>query len=247
MQLKDASILVVDDEPLLQDILGNWFDRVAGHVDLAANGIQALEVLARNKIDLIVSDVRMPVMDGITLLKEIKTRGLHTPRVILLSGFTDVEAGEAYDLGVEALLDKPVARQDLIDAAQRSLTDRDERWKTASDPAANTATLVASFASLTAALQEHQIAFGRGGFCIAIRQPMAVGPINITLDFQADRFVLSGQGIVRWQSRGNAGIELTHVAEESLSRVLELTGRSVSYIPSALSTEFAASGLRAVP
>ena len=99
MQLKKASILVVDDEPVLLSLMSEWFQQIAGHVFGAANGVQALEILGAHNIDLIVTDLRMPVMDGITLLKKIKANGSHTRGVIFITGFADLEAREAYDLG----------------------------------------------------------------------------------------------------------------------------------------------------
>ena len=86
MQLNRASVLVVDDEPVLLDLMGEWFRQISGEVFSAANGVQALEILATHKIDLIVTDIRMPVMDGITLLKKVKANGSHTPGVIFITG-----------------------------------------------------------------------------------------------------------------------------------------------------------------
>lgn len=233
MNLKDASILVVDDEPLLRDLFAEWFAGVAGAIFTAENGARALDRLNTNKIDLIITDIRMPVLDGIGLLKKVKERGLHTPSVIFISGFTDVDAREAYELGAEALLGKPVEYHDLIDAAKRTLAERNELWQVPRDLAASP-TLTGSFSSLEVALQQHRIIFGRGGFCIETKQRLAEGPVNIRLDFQADRFVLSGQGIVRWLSINRAGIELTYVAEEARARVVQLAAHAVPFIPSGL-------------
>src|SRR5215469_10445739 len=108
VRLKEASILLVDDEPVLLDIQGERFQQIAGQVFCAADGVKALEILATHKIDLIITDVRMPLMDGITLLKKVKADGLQNPRVILVTGYADISAREAYDLGAEALLEKPM-------------------------------------------------------------------------------------------------------------------------------------------
>jgi YesN/AraC family two-component response regulator len=124
LHLKEASILVVDDEPMLREIIADWFAGVAGSVLSAENGAQALEMLATNKIDLIITDIRMPVLDGIGLLKKVKAGGIHTPSVIFISGFTDIEPREAFELGAEALLGKPVEYDDLIDTAKRILAGR---------------------------------------------------------------------------------------------------------------------------
>ena len=64
MQLKDATVLIVDDEPDLLDIMADWFRREAHCVLIAANGKEALDAIEANQVDVVVSDVRMPVMDG---------------------------------------------------------------------------------------------------------------------------------------------------------------------------------------
>jgi CheY-like chemotaxis protein len=234
MQLKDASVLVVDDEPLLLKLVGEWFESIAARVFVAVDGVQALQLLAVNRVDLIVTDVRMPVMNGMSLLKEVKAKQGDTPHVIFITGFADIETREAYGLGAEAILEKPFGFDDLINAVKRSLAERDEIWRTPLD-LASCPTLTGSFASLTSSLQEHRITFGRGGFCMETKQLLAEGPVNIELDFKADQYVLSAQGIVRWllPEANHVGIELTYVAEESRARVLQLTNHSASYIPNA--------------
>jgi DNA-binding response OmpR family regulator len=237
MQLKDASILVVDDEPLLLKFVGDWFKSVAGKVFVAGDGVQAMKVLSQNAIDLIVTDVRMPVMNGISLLKEVKANRGNKVHVIFITGFADIEPCEAYDLGIEAILEKPFEFDDLLNAAKRSLAERDEIWQTPRDLAAYP-TLTGSFASLTQALQEHRIMFGSGGFCVETKQRLVEGPVNIKLDFKAEQYSLSGQGIVRWlvNESNQVGVELTYVNNESRVRVLQLTEPAVCFIPNAART-----------
>lgn len=235
MQLKDAAVLIVEDEPILREIFGEWFARIAGKVMTAGNGAEALEVLAENPVELVVSDIRMPLMDGIALLKKVKASGKILPKIVLISGFSDIEPREAYDLGAEAILQKPMERQELLDAMKRSLISRDELWQTSMEeiPAA---TLEKTYPGLDAALREKQIAFGRGGFCIATSQKLREGPIKLRLEFKADKQVLEGTGMVRWTSRmeGEAGIEIFHVAPQCRRWLAELCGTEgvVAFIPS---------------
>lgn len=240
MQLKEASILLVDDEPILLEIMAEWFQRLAGRVFCAADGAQALQVLAAQKMDVVITDVRMPLMDGISLLREIKANG-HAPRVILVTGFADVQLRDALDLGAEALLEKPMETDDLIHAVECSLAERSELWQTPRDPSAYPV-LSRGFTSLAAAFEEHRIAFGRGGFCLEAGDLTAEGPVNIELDFKADRYVLSGQGVVRWlaHTEHQAGIELTCVAESARSRTLQLTAGAVSFIPRTTGSKYQA-------
>jgi CheY-like chemotaxis protein len=241
MQPKEASILLVDDEPVLLDMLREFFEQIVGQVFCAGDGAQALRILAAYRIDLVITDVRMPVMDGITLFKRIKARGSRTPSLIFITGFADIGVRDAYDLGAEALLEKPIDWDGMIDIARRSLSEPGERWEKQVDLSASPV-LRQSFRSLSSALQEHRIAFGRGGFCIRNTELLEQGPINITLDFMADAYVLLGQGVIRWLATEDSqmGVELTYVAEKSRARAVQLTERASSFIPRTTESDYQA-------
>jgi CheY-like chemotaxis protein len=234
MQLKDATILIVDDEPDLRDILADWFKREAHRVLVAENGAQALEAIEANHIDVIVSDVRMPVMDGIALLKNIKAGAHYRSSVMFISGFTDIEPRESYDLGVEAVMSKPVERKELIAVVTRVLAERDELWRLPPGSKAENV-LEVVFDSLDDALSQRLLAFGRGGFCILSTRQLSEGPISLLLDFQADRRRVEGHGVVRWtcQPEPEVGVEITYIHDENRAWVLSLTSpnESLSFIP----------------
>lgn len=239
MQLKDASILLVEDEPLFLDIMKEWFQPIVTQVFCADNGAQALEVLEENRIDLVITDVRMPVMDGITLLKNIKARGWNTPRLIFITGFADIETRDAYHMGAEALLEKPIERDFLVDVARRSVLEPWERWETRLD-LSGFPVLSRIFRSLSSAQQEHRVAFGGGGFCIENPELLEEGLINITLEFIADKYVLVGQGVIRWNQESQMGVELTFVAEKSRARAVQLTKSARAFIPRTTESDYQA-------
>jgi YesN/AraC family two-component response regulator len=124
MKLSDAALLFVEDEPLLRESMGEWLARKAGRVFCAQHGKEALEILARNKIDLLITDVRMPVMDGISLVKRINTTGPR-PCVILVTGFNESVLHDASKLGVDAIVEKPLDRDELLRVLQDCLEDVD--------------------------------------------------------------------------------------------------------------------------
>lgn len=234
MQLKDATVLLVDDEPDLRSIIAEWFRREGCNLLVAEDGAQALSFISANPIDVVVSDVRMPVMDGITLLKKVKVSG-YKSSVMFVSGFTDViKPRESYDLGVEAVMSKPVERRHLIAAVTRILAERDELWRFPPSEKAE-AILEATFDSLAGALSQGLLALGRGGFCINSTQRLAEGPVDLLLDFKADKRKVIGQGIVRWTTSPAAqiGVEITYIDERNRAWVLSLTGpnTSLSFIP----------------
>jgi YesN/AraC family two-component response regulator len=124
MKLKEAAVLFVDDEPFLRESMGAWLARKAGRALCAEHGAEALEILAANKIDLLLTDVRMPVMDGIVLVHKIP-KAEPRPRVILVTGFNDLGLPDAHHLGVDAIVEKPIDRSELLRAMQRCLATVD--------------------------------------------------------------------------------------------------------------------------
>lgn len=118
-------MLFVEDEPFLRDSIGAWLSRKVKSVMCAQHGTEALEILAAKKIDLLLTDLRMPVMDGIALIKKIPKAGPR-PRLILVTGFNDPVLQEAYKLDVDAVVEKPIDREELLRAMRNCLGDADE-------------------------------------------------------------------------------------------------------------------------
>lgn len=108
-----ANILVVDDEPRGVELLARTL-RKLGHVETATSGAEAWEIAQRVRIDLVVSDQRMPGMTGVELLNQIAERDEHVGRVIL-TGYADLDATvDAINLGrVHAYLRKPCPPEHL--------------------------------------------------------------------------------------------------------------------------------------
>ena len=235
MQLKDATILVVDDEPYYCEIATEWFEREGCHVLVADNGLAALPLLEKNKVDAIITDIRMPRMDGIELVRRLKANGTYTPTAIALTGFSDLSVRDAYDLGIETQLAKPVSRTVLLSAVKKALSDREQLWALPFRPGKRPV-LNAKFQSLEAALAEKLIAFGRGGFCL---RSEATFPEDTGNEFQwifeSDQQSLLGQGTVRWTSELDqfVGVEIERVHENGRVWLAQLTRKNptVSFIP----------------
>jgi two-component system NtrC family sensor kinase len=119
--IRDKTILVVDDEAEIADVLGQILG-VDGHtVDLAPNGVAALQRLAERTYDLVVSDLRMPEMDGPTLFGEVKRRypALST-RFVFLTGDALGAAMEFVTQSGAPTLSKPFAAADVRGVVQRA-------------------------------------------------------------------------------------------------------------------------------
>ncbi|HEX5804158.1 MAG TPA: HD domain-containing phosphohydrolase [Azospira sp.] len=85
------TLLLVDDEPNILSSLRRLFRPQGYRIFIAESGAEGLEILARETVDLVVSDMRMPEMDGATFLKEVRQRRPETMR-ILLTGYADVSS-----------------------------------------------------------------------------------------------------------------------------------------------------------
>jgi CheY-like chemotaxis protein len=223
MQLADATVLVVDDEEVLCEIMSAWFKKHAAHALRARDGKEALKLLADNRVDVIVSDVRMPVMDGVAMVRALAEKGAERPRVIFVTGFADLSARNAYHLGVEAIVEKPLERDHLLQAVKRSLADRNELW---SRPLESMPNLIVqeTFASLDEALREQRIAFGRGGFCLRTTRRLREAPVHFELEFRAEHTVVSGEGVVRWTEPAEniAGVEILHLDDRSRGWIVSI-------------------------
>ena len=112
-------ILVVEDDPNLREAVCDTLELAGQAVISAGSGEAALELLAKQAVALVVSDVRMMPMDGITLLKEIRERLPHLP-VVLMTAFADVDrAVEAMRAGACDFLLKPFEPKALLEHVAR--------------------------------------------------------------------------------------------------------------------------------
>lgn len=107
-------LLIVDDEPDICEILSDLCAVLTMDIRVAANGEEALEILSKEPIDCILSDINMPRMSGLELLKELRARGLETPFVIV-SGYEDkLNTVESLQLGALDFIDKPFDEKKLL-------------------------------------------------------------------------------------------------------------------------------------
>jgi len=117
-----ATILVVDDELGIRGLLSDILSDEGHSVELAENAAEARAVRDRMRPDLVLLDIWMPDVDGITLLKEWGAAGLLTMPVIMMSGHGTIDtAVEATKFGASAFLEKPVTLQKLLRAVEQSL------------------------------------------------------------------------------------------------------------------------------
>lgn len=116
------TVLIVDDEPVVREGLMyiiDWEKEGFTIIDTASNGAEGLEKIRDLQPDLVLTDVRMPELDGIGMVKEAKKNGYHK-EFLILSGYSDFTyAKEAIRLGVSSYLLKPIEEEELIEELRK--------------------------------------------------------------------------------------------------------------------------------
>lgn len=132
---KPARLLLVDDDPGLLKLLGMRLVSEGYSVVTAESGPEALRVLGREKVDLVISDLRMDEMDGLQLFSEIQKGQPGMPVIILTAHGSIPDAVAATQQGVFSFLTKPVDKDALYQAIDEALEQRspatDEAWRQA--------------------------------------------------------------------------------------------------------------------
>jgi len=121
-EVRPLRVLIVDDDPVILTILSAWLEEIGYEIKTAESGSQAVICLNNFKPHLVITDLRMDGMDGMTLLKEIQKHNSVLP-VIMLSGSAQIsDAVCAAHQGVFEFLTKPVQPDDLFRSVQLALT-----------------------------------------------------------------------------------------------------------------------------
>jgi len=114
-------VLVVDDEASIRELLSKTLALAEYEVDTAPDGRAAIERLRLGHYDLLIADLKMPGLDGLSLIREAKRLKADLP-VIIITGFsTESSAIEAVNLGVAGYLTKPFRVPQVLAAAARAL------------------------------------------------------------------------------------------------------------------------------
>ena len=125
-ETRRALILVVDDEPLVAGLMADVLVTEGHEVDIAKNGREALEKIAARSYDLIVSDLRMPELDGVGLYRELeRRRPTLLGRLLFVSGTTEPPEYASFLEATHApVLSKPFRLEDLRRFVQRALLEQ---------------------------------------------------------------------------------------------------------------------------
>jgi len=117
-------ILLADDNKAIRDLVSGFLKFIGYEVAIAINGIEALAVFLASSFDLVLTDLEMPAMDGLSLAGHIKERSPNTP-VILLTGADRETVLKKLEKGpVDSVIFKPFMMEDLQRTVQKALASR---------------------------------------------------------------------------------------------------------------------------
>ncbi|MCR4374011.1 MAG: response regulator [Acidobacteria bacterium] len=114
-------ILVVDDEQAVRDLLAKTLTMADYDVDAAPDGASAIERLRAAEYDLLITDLKMPGMDGLSVIREARRIMPDLPVIIITGYSTEASAIEAINLGVAGYLTKPFRLPRILAATARAL------------------------------------------------------------------------------------------------------------------------------
>ncbi len=121
-----ARILVIEDDASYREILKETLERKSHQVITAANGDQGLELMKKNPVDLVITDIIMPVKDGITTIQDIQ-KDFPAVKIIAISGGGAVNQGSVYleaaifITRIKHVLEKPFSSETLLQTVKEVL------------------------------------------------------------------------------------------------------------------------------
>ncbi len=119
-QLKSKHVLIVDDEAEIRETMIYDLKRLGCITHEASTGSEAFTILQNNKIDIVITDIRMPDGNGLDLIQQIRSMHAELPVVLITTGFSDLSASDAQSLGAFAIIEKPIDRKRMFNLLEQS-------------------------------------------------------------------------------------------------------------------------------
>ena len=247
MKPTDVKILIVDDEPLLLETLGDLFETFHFQVDKATSGNHAWMLCEKKSYNLVLSDVRMSDGDGIELIKKIKQQNAMSPSFLFMSGFSDLLNEEIYHLGADGKFTKPFDTQAVRMAIQKCLLTPEAKWSQPLPKGRQHLNIKKVGQNLEELQKQKSVLFGRGGVFIshAYAAPEKGTLVSFSIQIRSPKpLTFVGTGIVRWiQNPGKInippglGLEIIQMDTEHAKIYNNLFGNLVPFIPSAVRSQ----------
>jgi CheY-like chemotaxis protein len=231
---KAVKALIVEDQESFRQAVVDELKFLGFETAAAVDGAEALELAQSTSFDLILSDIRMPNRDGRWLLNELRKIHRCTPPFIFMTGFADLSLHEAFAMGADGFLGKPIDSDKLAAILAKVCSPLTSRWteKPRQDPGHRIAKTIAGSDDVTTG---DQVSLGRGGMFLAFDAPAPKVNELVSFDIHFETGPLKrleGIGTVVWkrdQREGDlsagCGIAFDYIAPSSLPAWLALLGK----------------------
>ena len=120
-RLQGMKVLLVEDDQWIRDSLRRFFANENCALMAVETGEDALEIIKDNDCDIIITDYRLPGMDGLAFLKKAQGINARVKKILLTAYMTEAVISEAFRLGVHEFIEKPFSTEDLEEALTRVL------------------------------------------------------------------------------------------------------------------------------
>lgn len=121
-----TKIMIVEDDEMLIDVYVTVLKKNGFSIVACNNGKEALKALETESFDLILSDIKMPIMNGFDMLTEIRKKNSQNPPVILVSGYSEFSEEEVLARGAAGLLQKPIRAKELLERVHAILVTQND-------------------------------------------------------------------------------------------------------------------------
>jgi CheY-like chemotaxis protein len=189
---KAIRVLAVDDDPMFLMSLERELKKSSYTVTTATNGAEALKRLEADKFDFIISDISMPELDGIEMVKELKSRMREVPVIMFLTGFADLSSEEARRMGIDGLFSKTSSRKSLMLGIKNFISNKTSEFT----PKAK---VDLTFSSMPSPIEENLLLVNEKGFFVSLNHevPQVYDECNFKIDLPGNTSA-EGAGVVNW-------------------------------------------------
>jgi DNA-binding response OmpR family regulator len=108
-----AELLLVDDEPMVREVVGRYLEEAGHHVTAVGDGAAAMAAVTAGRFDLVVLDLMLPAIDGLSVLRELRARGA-TPVIVLSARGEEEDRIRGLALGADDYVVKPFSPRELV-------------------------------------------------------------------------------------------------------------------------------------
>ncbi len=241
------TVLVVDDQEAFLQAVVDEVKFLGFQTQAAKDGQQAFEMAQNNSFDLIISDIRMPNKDGRWFLMELRKHKKTNPPFLFMTGFADLSVSEAYAMGVDGFLGKPLNPDKLENLLNKLIRPIESRW--IEEPKEKPIHHIAKKYPISIEDKSlNQLSLGRGGVYLSFSNlAFEVGDlVAFKFEFASGSIaLLEGIGNIVWKKENPEGVSdeyglyFDFLSPQTLPGFLEFLNKQerVEVIPQGISKE----------